>query len=130
MASKTFEDAFKNQMSNQRLMLSRHMYDDSLSDSDYYDLVECDEALPYDSIRLFSYHMQQLMSEMGEVLDSDKRWKNFRNSKLDPEGKLEEIADCYIVLMNVAMFSGFSCDDVVSAVNSKIDIVRKRIEDK
>lgn len=130
MASKTFEDAFKNQMFNQSLMLSRHMYDDSLSDSDYYDLVECDEALPYDSIRLFSYHMQQLMSEMGEVLDSDKRWKNFRNSKLDPEGKLEEIADCYIVLMNVAMFSGFSCDDVVSAVNSKIDIVRKRIEDK
>lgn len=130
MVGKTFEDAFKNQMVNQGLMLARHMYDDSLSDSDYYDLVECDEALPYDSIRLFSYHMQQLMSEMGEVLDSDKRWKNLRNSKFDPDGKLEEIADCFIVLMNVAMFSGFSCEDVASAVNMKIDVVRERIEGK
>ena len=130
MAGKTFEDAFKNQVANQSFMLMHHMYDDFISDSDYYDLIECEEQLPYDSIRLFSYHMQQLMSELGEVFDSDKRWKNFRNSKLDPEGKLEEIADCFIVLMNVSMFSGFSCDDVVSAVNDKIDTVRKRIEDK
>lgn len=84
--------------------------------------------LPKDDIRLMSYHIMQLMSEIGEVLDADKRWKNFRNDKLQKDEKLKEIADCFIVLMNVAMFSNFSAEDVVKAIADKIVEVKNRLQ--
>ena len=74
-----------------------------------------------------SYHVQQLMSEIGEVLDADKRWKNFRNQKYDENAKLEEIADCFIVLMNIAMFSGFDGNRLYDAIEKKINEVSERI---
>lgn len=125
----SFENAFKKQLDNQGLLLDKHMYDENMNQDEYHDLMVLDTPLPYDSVSLCSYHMQQLMSEIGEVLDADKRWKNFRNSKYDPEEKLDEIADCFIVLMNVSIFSGFSADDVMTAVNEKLDVVNKRIND-
>lgn len=74
-----------------------------------------------------SYHIQQLMSEIGEVLDADKRWKNFRNQKYDKDAKLEEIADCFIVLMNIAMFSEFSGFELAKAIDKKLNKVSERI---
>ena len=88
---------------------------------------EIPKSLPIDSISLSSYHILQLMSELGEVLDADKRWKNFRNSKYDKDAKAEEIADCFIVLMNIAMFSGIDAEDLVNALVNKIEIVNERI---
>ena len=125
---KSFDTSFKQiydaQMSNQEMMLRCNKYD-SFSD-------ECKgdgkyAKLPHDDVRLASYNIQQLMSEVGEVLDADKRWKNFRNEKYDRESKLEEIADCFIVLMNISMFSGFSGQEVASAILKKIDVVCERI---
>ena len=84
--------------------------------------------LPEDNVKGFSFHIQQLMSELGEVLSADKRWKNFRNEKYDLENKKEEIADCFIVLMNVAIFSGLSANDLEKAILSKINQNNKRIE--
>jgi NTP pyrophosphatase (non-canonical NTP hydrolase) len=120
----SFEEIYDTQMSNQEMMLRCNKYD-SFSD-------ECKGCgkytkMPHDDVRLASYHIQQLMSEVGEVLDADKRWKNFRNEKYDRESKLEEIADCFIVLMNIAMFSGFSGHEVASAILKKIDVVCGRI---
>ena len=83
--------------------------------------------VPCDNVPLSSYHIQQLMSEIGEVLDADKRWKNFRNDKYDKEAKVEEIADCFIVLMNVAMFSDISPEMLEESINEKIKIVKERI---
>ena len=74
-----------------------------------------------------SYHIQQLMSEIGEVLDADKRWKNFRNQKYDENAKLEEIADCFIVMMNIAMFSGFDGSQLIEAIEKKLHKVSERI---
>lgn len=79
------------------------------------------EKLPEDNIKGFSFHIQQLMSELGEVLSADKRWKNFRNNKLDLENKKEEIADCFIVLMNVAIFSGLSAKEVEDIILQKMN---------
>ena len=123
----SFENAFKKQLRNQQDLVAKHTYDDYMSSNDYFELIDCDTSLPYDSVQLCSYHIQQLMSEIGEVLDADKRWKNFRNEKYDPDAKLDEIADCMIVLMNVAIFSGFNSTDVMSAVNTKLDVVSRRI---
>lgn len=78
------------------------------------------ESLPEDNIKGFSFHIQQLMSEIGEVLNADKRWKNFRNNKIDFENKKEEIADCFIVLMNIAIFSGLNAYDLEETILNKI----------
>ena len=123
----SFGSAFTKQLRNQQALVDKHTYDDYMSSNDYFELIDCDASLPYDSVQLCSYHVQQLMSEIGEVLDADKRWKNFRNEKYDPDAKLDEIADCMIVLMNIAIFSGFNATDVMSAVNAKLDLVSRRI---
>lgn len=123
----SFGSAFTKQLRNQQALVDKHTYDDYMSSNDYFELIDCDASLPYDSVQLCSYHVQQLMSEIGEVLDADKRWKNFRNEKYDPDAKLDEIADCMIVLMNIAIFSGFNATDVMSAVNAKLDVVSRRI---
>lgn len=125
----SFENAFRKQLENQQTMIDRHMYDGNINDQEYEELVVEGHRIPYDSVSLGSYHVQQLVSEIGEVLDADKRWKNFRNEKYDPDAKLDEIADCFIVLMNVAIFSGFNANDIMSAVNLKLDVVKKRIAD-
>ena len=69
----TLQDLFKHQMANQSKMLQDGMYDMFKS--------EGTTSIPVDDVKLMSYHIQQLMSEIGEVLDADKRWKNFRNQK-------------------------------------------------
>ena len=115
----TLQDLFKHQMVNQSKMLQDGMYDMFKS--------EGTTSIPVDDVKLMSYHIQQLMSEIGEVLDADKRWKNFRNQKYDENAKLEEIADCFIVLMNVAMFSGFDGVQLTDAIANKLNEVSERI---
>lgn len=113
---------FDRQISNQMDMLSKGMYDQ------YVDWVTKNERqLPIDHPQLASYHIQQLISEIGEVLEADKRWKNIRNNKYNKESKLDEIADCFIVLMNITMYSGFNGNDLFNAVSDKINIVADRI---
>ena len=114
----SLSDIFKSQMNNQMLIFRKGLYKGK---------EEIPQSLPIDSISLSSYHILQLMSELGEVLDADKRWKNFRNSKYDKDAKVEEIADCFIVLMNIAMFSGIDADDLVGGLVNKLNIVRNRI---
>lgn len=116
----SFESLFLQQVRNQQTIIDKGGYDK------YKD--EKTVSAPVDDIGLFSYHVQQLMSEIGEVLDADKRWKNFRNEKNDGDGKLKEIADCFIVLMNIAMFSGFDEKQVAAAIEEKIKVVKERIE--
>ncbi len=79
------------------------------------------EELPSDTVAGFSYHIQHLISEIGEVLTADKRWKSLRKNKYNKEEKLDEIADCFIVLMNVGIFSGFTGEEIEEAISSKID---------
>ena len=117
----TLQDLFNKQMENQSKMLQDGMYDIFKSEST--------TTIPVDDVRLMSYHIQQLMSEIGEVLDADKRWKNFRNQKYDKNAKLEEIADCFIVLMNITMFSGFNGVQLTNAINKKLAEVSERIKE-
>lgn len=123
--SKTLTDLFVQQAGNQRVMLKNGMYDKFVDNG--YQIGEI--GLPVDRPMLASYHVQQLVSEIGEVLDADKRWKNFRNEKYDKDAKAEELADCFIVLMNICMFSGLSGEDMEQAISSKIDKVSARISE-
>ena len=66
-----FKKVYEKQGENQREMLKLGMYDKShCSESTYRDMYNVE--LPIDDIRLASYHIQQLMSEVGELLDADK----------------------------------------------------------
>lgn len=114
-----FRDLFDKQKLNQSIMLEKGMYDAFKSEST--------NTIPVDDIKLMSYHIQQLMSEIGEILEADKRWKNFRNQKYDKDAKLSEIVDCFIVLMNIAMFSGFDAYEVAVAIDKKLDEVYERV---
>jgi NTP pyrophosphatase (non-canonical NTP hydrolase) len=84
--------------------------------------------IPGDYPKLFTYHIQHLMSEIGEVLASDKRWKTFRNAKYNRDSKKQEIADCFIVLMNIAIFSGISAEELEEAICNKIKNNYRRIQ--
>lgn len=115
----TLNELFVQQMVNQDKMLDIGLYNGYKMNGT--------ESVPVDDIRLASYHIQHLMSEIGEVLDADKRWKNFRNEKYDKNAKLEEIADCFIILMNISMFSGIDGKELSKAIKAKLDKVSKRI---
>ena len=119
MANDSFKSLFDSQRLNQIFLLNAGKYDD---------FTDKREPNPTDDPKLCSYHIQQLMSEIGEVLEADKRWKNFRNDKYDKDAKADEIADCFIVLMNIAMFSGMTADDLYEVVENKIRTVSERIQ--
>ena len=118
-----FTRLFKCQVLNQLDLIKKGCY------KGIDDTLVSDQEVPCDKPRLVSYHIQQLISEIGEVLDADKRWKSFRNNKYDKNANLEEIADCFIVLMNIAMFSGFSAEQILDAINTKLTIVKDRIKE-
>ena len=123
-----FVELFEAQAENQREMLKKGMYDEFIDTIKYdsgFDIYV--SGLPVDEPKLASYHIQQLVSEIGEVLDADKRWKNFRNDKYDKNSKLEELADCFIVLMNICMFSGISAEDLEKAIADKENTIMRRI---
>lgn len=118
----TLKKLYDIQLHNQQELLNKGKYDG------YTLKTVVGDKLPKDDISLFSYHVQQLQSEIGELLQSDKRWKNFRKDLPDLENKKEEIADCFIVLMNIAIFSGLGCEELYNAIVGKMLEVKSRIE--
>ena len=92
-------------------------FQNSIKDKYDFELNE----LPADNVNGFSYHIQHLISEIGEVLTADKRWKNLRKSYFNVEEKEDEIADCFIVLMNIAIFSGIEPEKFGKIIIDKIN---------
>lgn len=85
--------------------------------------------LPADIVQGFSYNVQHLVSEIGEVLEADKRWKSMRKSKFDRQAKIQEICDCFIVLMNIAIYSGIDPDELELELLYKMVVNRTRFEE-
>lgn len=125
--SKTLSELFDRQGEIQRKMFEENMYSGFASEELANEIILA--GLPIDSPTLASYHIQHLMSEIGEVLDADKRWKNFRDDKYDKEAKLDELADCFIVLMNICMYSDINAGELELAIMDKMNEVQKRVED-
>ena len=40
-------------------------------------------SLPQDDVNWFSYHIQAMVEELGEVMKADKRWKTHRNERFE-----------------------------------------------
>lgn len=113
--TEAFEVLYSQQTDFQKELIKKGVYDRFMD--------EHIEDLPHDDIYLFSYHLQQMISELGEVLSTDKRWKSYRKDTTPEmlEHKKEELADCFIVLMNICLFSGLSSKDILGAVAAKIN---------
>ena len=88
------------------------------------------QELPVDSPQWYSYHMLAMLEELGEVLKADKRWKTHRNHRFVPDEKLEEVADIFITIMNICIFSDIEHDKLVQAVNRKISENMLKLENK
>ena len=124
--SKGLDSLFETQGEIQREMHKQGMYAGFVS-SELSDEIAM-TGLPIDSPTLSSYHVQHLISEIGEVLDADKRWKNFRNEKYDKAAKVDELADCFIVLMNICMYSDINAGELELAIMDKQNTVKDRVE--
>lgn len=118
VADVSLKELFLKQMDNQDLLIAKGVYG--------YEWPEKPD-LPFDNVRIANNQMLHLVSEIGEVLEADKRWKSFRNDKYDPAAKADELADCFIILLNIAMFSGIGCDEFVQAIQNKIEVVKQRV---
>jgi NTP pyrophosphatase (non-canonical NTP hydrolase) len=85
---------------------------------------------PSDSPEWFKYHMAAMVEELGELLKADKRWKTHRNTNYNKAEKLDELADCFITLFNLGLFSGFTKDEVFDAILDKIFENQERLDEK
>lgn len=86
------------------------------------------DELPTDNLEWFKYHCLAMLEEMGEVMQSDKRWKTHRNERYAAGEKLDELADVFITWCNMAMYSGFTNVQLQEAVTRKISKNMERLK--
>ena len=115
--SKLFTDFFNDQVAFQKEVNEKFGYNAKV------------ENIPEDNVEVAKYHMLALMEETGELVKSDKRWKNYRNTHYDKSNKLEELSDCFITLFNIAMYSGISAEELELALTKKMDENYNRIRE-
>lgn len=87
------------------------------------------DKMPIDSVDDFRYSMLALVTEIGEVLTADKRWKNSRNDYFDWHEKREELVDCMAFLLNAILFSGIYPADFYNDFVSKWNKNMQRVTD-
>lgn len=106
--NKSFADFFNDQVEFQKKINEKFGYGTKVKN------------IPEDNIEISKYHMLALMEETGELIKSDKRWKNYRNIHFDKNNKLEELSDCFITLFNIAMYGGISAEELELALTKKM----------
>lgn len=115
--NKTLEECYDEQVKFQKEVAKKYGYNVDVKN------------IPEDNIEVAKYHMLALLEEAGELVKSDKRWKNYRNTYYDKQNKLEELSDCIITLLNVAMFSGISGKELAEALETKMNENYNRIRE-
>lgn len=113
------KDFYIMQMTNQTHMLEKGMYDPHLTSGI--------EEIPGDYPNMVSYHILHLISELGEVLEADKRWKSHRKDKEDLEEKKDEVMDLIIIALNLAIYSEISPNELEIRLKNKMQVNRDRL---
>ena len=83
--------------------------------------------LPRDNAEEYQRSVTLIVEELGELLKTDKRWKSIRKDTYDREEKLNEYADVFICVLNLAIHSGFKLDEITDSVCKKIGINFERL---
>lgn len=113
-------------------MIKREKLHTSL-DSLYFNQIDFQNLLgerkiPRDDPEMLAHHLLGLVTEIGEVAQADKRWKrNKRNKHYDKIEKLSEIADCFIFLLNICIYSDITPYELYKAVDEKISKNKYRL---
>ena len=94
-----------------------------------YRQIENSELLP--DIGLMYASATGMMVEIGEMLQTDTRWKAITTgSKKQPVCNnikfIEELSDVFIYLMNVLIYKGVDIDTFKMAVKAKQNVVERR----
>lgn len=113
------KDFYTMQMTNQMHMLEKGLYDPHLMSGI--------KEIPGDYPNMVSYHILHLISELGEVLEADKRWKSHRKDKNNLDEKKDEIMDLIIIALNLAIYSEISADELETRLKSKMQVNRDRL---
>lgn len=83
--------------------------------------------VPTDDPEMLAHHAIGLITELGEVMQADKRWKkNKRNDHYDKQEKIDEIADVLIFLINLCLYSNIRSDQLFKATEKKIRLNKLR----
>lgn len=101
-------------------MSGKTNFKESFNQQAHFQHVITGAKCPGDNLHEFSYHIQAMVEELGEVMKADKRWKTHRNTRYEPAEKLDEIADVFITAMNIAIHSGFEAETIELAISNKI----------
>lgn len=82
------------------------------------------KTCPEDNINELSTQLVHMVSELGEVTQEDTRWKNNNRTKIydeeSKERKLNELADVFIICVNLFLFSGFDSEEAYEAIKTKM----------
>lgn len=111
-------------------MAGKISFEKSYTEQAHFQEVVTGAKCPGDNLSQFSYHVQAMVEELGEVMKADKRWKTHRNERFVPEEKLDELADVFITAMNMAIHSGYTTEDIETAISNKIKENYKRLNIK
>ena len=103
---------------------------DSYQNQVHFQEIVAGVKCPGDNLEQFGYHVKAMVEELGEVMKADKRWKSHRNTRYEPDEKLDELADVFITAMNLAIHSGFTADDIEKAITLKISENYKRFAEE
>ena len=76
---------------------------------------------PCDDVQRYSANALLMVEELGELLKEDKRWRTFRGEDYNEKNKEAELADIFIVFMNLCLFSQVDSETLINAVENKMD---------
>lgn len=86
------------------------------------------KELPNHEPKLVNYFALGLVGEVGEVLQADKTWKPFNKGTRNEWSTLEELADCWLFLVNLTLAEGYDYRTIKEMVVEKQKIVFERIK--
>lgn len=86
------------------------------------------KELPNHEPKLVSYFALGLVGEVGEVLQADKTWKPFNKGTRNEWSTLEELADCWLFLINLTLAEGYDCRTIKEMIHDKQEVVFERIK--
>ena len=89
--------------------------------TEFQNLITKSDNSNTDTPIMFSYHIQAMVEELGELLKADKRWKTHRNDHFDPANKKEEMCDVFITILHLIIFSGYDISEFAAACEDKIN---------
>ena len=88
------------------------------------------DVTPVDNPLKMMLHCSSLVTEIGEVMQSDTRWKKYigkeEGYEYSSKDKILEFCDCLNYLVNMCLFSNIDFEDLIAAYNIKHERLLKK----